>query len=99
MNTALLQLARKLRSELGKQGLSTRRACSVSDIFLCIRKTAEAKRRVRIYSDYGFVPSSYKYRCFIQYVEAVKSDDGWTVTTGWTGAQRARGNGSLVVVQ
>jgi len=99
MNTTLLQLARKLRSDLGKPGLSTRRACSTSDIFLCIRKTAEAKRRVRIYSSAGFVPSSYKYRCFIQYVEAVKSEEGWTVKTGWTGAQRPNGKGSLVVVQ
>jgi len=100
MNTKLLQLVRKLRSELGKPGLSTLRACSVSDIFLCIRKTAEAKRRVRIYSDDRFVPNSYKYRCLIQYVEAVKSEEGgWTVRTGWTSAQRSSGKGSMVVVQ
>lgn len=90
---------RKLRALLGKPGLATRRACDVRDILICMRETANAASRVRVYSSAGFVPNSYKYRCQIQYVEAQKTHDQWNYSVGWTGAQRSRGNGSLVVVK
>lgn len=93
-------MVRTLAAGLGKQGLRTRRACSRHEIFVAIRAARTAKKRVRVYSTAGFVPSSYRGRCEIQYVEAVRSDDGgWQFRTGWTGAQRSRAAGSLVVVQ
>ncbi len=97
--TAITNIIRKLRPALGKPGLATKRACDVRDILIAMRETQNAKRRVRVYSDAGFVPNSYKYRCQIQYVEATKEESGWQFSVGWTGAQRSRGNGSLLVVQ
>lgn len=97
--TTITKIARSLRGQLGKPGLATKRACDVRDILIAIKESAHAKRRVRVYSSDGFVARSYKYRCQIQYVEGVKSDDGWRFSVGWTGAQRPHGTGSLVVVQ
>ena len=110
--TARKQIIKKLSASLGRPGLSTKRACDLGDIKLCIAKTKEAKRRVRIYSSAGFVPNSYGYRCEIQYVEATKvADDfyanyenepvadGWHFCIGWSGAGRSNGRGPLVVVQ
>lgn len=94
-----MAIARKLRAELGKQGLATRRACSIHEIVEAMRATRSAKKRVRIYSTQGFVPSSYKWRCEIQYIEASRTEDGWTFRSGWTGAQRSRASGNLTVIQ
>lgn len=93
------QQLRSLFKQVPAQTKSTARALQREDIRTAIRKIAEAKRRVRVYSREGFVPNSYRYTCRIQYVEAVKTGDGWRVYTGWTGAQRSGANGSLVVVQ
>lgn len=104
MSTASKQL-RELFSRIPNKALQTRRPIDRDDIRIAIRtairisKTREAKKRVRIYSDMGFVPSSYKWRCEIQYVECNRHEDGWKVSVGWTGAQRPRGSGSLIVVQ
>lgn len=59
----------------------------------------QVTRRIRAYSPQGFVPNSYRYRCQIQYVEGVAVEGGWRVTLGWTGAQRSRGQGALIVIQ
>lgn len=99
MTTATSKV-RELRAQLGAPGLKTRRACNVRDILICIQAAQKnAKRRVRVYSGAGFVPNSYRHRCEIQYIEAVKRDDGWHYSVGWTGAQRSNGRGSLMVVQ
>lgn len=95
----ITKIVKPIAANLGKPGLSTKRACTVRDILVAIRESRNAKKRVRVYSSAGFVPNSYKWRVEIQYVEGTKTDEGWTFRTGWTGAQRARGNGSLVVVQ
>lgn len=99
-SAAIRAMVRTLSTGLGKPGLRTKRACSRHEIFVAIRAARTAKKRVRVYSPAGFVPSSYRGRCDIQYVEAVRSDDGgWQFRTGWTGAQRPHGAGSLLVVQ
>lgn len=98
-NKQLMTIARKLRSSLGKPGMSTKRACSIHEIVCAMRATATAKRRVRIYSAAGFVPNSYRGRCEIQYVEAINGESGWEFRTGWTGAQRSRASGNLQVIQ
>lgn len=98
MSTASRQL-RELFGRVPDKAMQTRRPIDREDIRIAIRKTREAKKRVRIYSDMGFVPNSYKWRCEIQYVECNKCEDGWKVSVGWTGAQRPRGIGNLIVVQ
>ena len=113
MKTATI--VKRLAPSLGKPGLSTRRAIDIDDIKICVKKTKDAKRRVRVYSSQGFVPNKYGYRCEIQYVEATKVtdnlpanvelshdeiiSDGWYFRVGWSGAARSNARGPLVVVQ
>lgn len=88
---------RALFAQIPASSLKTRRAIDRDDIRTAIRSAKQAKRRVRVYSSAGFVPNSYRGRCEIQYVEVDVASG--RCFTGWTGAQRPRGNGSLVVVQ
>ena len=90
---------RAIRSSL-TQTLSTARSCDWSRVRVALRAVPQAKRRVRVYAGAGFVPNSYKWTCKIQHVEAtIKDGRVVSITTSWTGAQRPRGQGSLVVVQ
>jgi hypothetical protein len=88
-----------LRSEFGKPGLSTKRAIGADEVREAFAAIPQAKKRIRIYSNQGFVPNSYRNRCQIQYVQADLIDGDWQWTTGWTGAQRSRASGNRVVVQ
>lgn len=98
--TALTQQLRAVRKQVGAPSKSTARSCNWDDVRTALRESTAAKRRVRVYSAAGFVPNSYRYRCEIQYIEISKAVDGrLTVWSGWTGAQRSRGQGSLIVVQ
>lgn len=98
--TTLTKQLRKIKKQLPEKSLSTARACDWEDVRLVLKNLHKAKRRIRVYSDAGFVPNSYKWRCDIQYVEANKAPDGkWHIFTGWTGAQRRQGSGSLFVIQ
>ena len=92
---------RVLRASLaGQPALRTSRACDWSRVRVALRAAATAKRRVRVYAGSGFVPNSYKWRCQIQYVEGLLTNGKATsIYANWTGAQRPRGQGSLVVVQ
>lgn len=96
----ITQIARALRPQLGKPGLSTARACTVRDILVCVRESARAKKRVRVYSRMGFLPNKYKWRATIQYIEARRDADGqWRYFVGKSSAQRSGASGALVVVQ
>lgn len=97
--TTLTKQIRAAKQSLPAKSLSARRACTMDEIRQALRLAATAKRRVRVYSPAGFVPNSYRAKCLIQYVEVTKGADGLTLSTGWTGAQRSRGNGTLQVVQ
>ena len=98
--TTLTKQLRIVRQQVGAPSKSTARSCDWDDVRAALRESKEAKRRVRVYSAAGFVPNSYRYRCTIQYIEIVKGPDGrLAVSTGWIGAQRAGGRGSLIVVQ
>jgi hypothetical protein len=98
--TTLTQQLRAVRQQVGAPSKSTARSCDWDDVRAALREARAAKRRVRVYSAAGFVPHSYRYRCQIQFVEVTKAADGrLTVRSGWTGAQRSRGQGSLIVVQ
>lgn len=92
---------RALRAQLAQhQSLSTARACDWSRVRVALRAVPQAKRRVRVYAGAGFVPNSYKWSCKIQYVEAKIVNGRVTdIGTGWSSAQRPRGQGSLVVAQ
>lgn len=92
---------RALRASLaGQPALRTSRACDWSRVRVALRAAATAKRRVRVYAGSGFVPNSYKWTCQIQYIEVLVTDGKVTrIYQNWTGAQRPRGQGSLVVVQ
>lgn len=95
---------RALRAQLAQQqGLSrvsTARACDWSRVRVALRAVPQAKRRVRVYAGAGFVPNSYRWSCKIQYVEAtIKDGRVISIGTGWSNAQRPRGQGSLVVAQ
>ena len=94
------QALRALFAQVPANSTATARAIDRDDIRLALRKAREAKRRVRVYSDAGFVPNSYRWTCKIQYVEVVKTPDGQVrAFTGWTGAQRSNASGARVVVQ
>lgn len=88
-----------LTAEFGKPNLSTKRAISADEVRAAFAAIPQAKRRIRVYSNQGFVPNSYRSKCQIQYVQADLIDGEWKWTTGWTNAQRSRSAGSLVVVQ
>lgn len=93
---------RSIRASLASMpNTRTARACDWSRVRIALRAASKAKRRVRVYSGAGFVPNSYRWRCQIQYVELTVAPGGriTSVYTGWTGAQRANGAGSLIVVQ
>jgi hypothetical protein len=92
---------RVLRASLaGQPALRTSRACDWSRVRVALRAAAGAKKRVRVYAGSGFVPNSYKWKCQIQYIEVLLTDGKATsIYANWTGAQRPRGQGSLVVVQ
>lgn len=94
------QIISALSASFGKPGLSTRRAISADEVQEAIAALPNAKKRVRVYSEQGFVPNSYRSKCLIQYVEAWRDETGeWVWVTGWTGAQRSRGHGTRVVIQ
>jgi hypothetical protein len=62
-------------------------------------RLAQAKRSVRVYSQAGFVPRSYRWPCPIEYIEARKNAEGlWEMRVGISDAKRAHGKGALVVV-
>ena len=88
-----------LAPDFGKPGLSTRRAIGADEVREAFAALPQAKRRVRVYSEQGFVPGRYRHKCLIQYVEVHLVDGIWQWSSGWTGAQRSRGIGTRVVVQ
>jgi hypothetical protein len=53
---------------------------------------------IRVYSQNGFVPNSYKYRCDIRYFEANRRDGELVIGASTTDAKRSRGVGALVTV-
>jgi len=88
-----------LAPAFGKPGLRTKRAIDADEVATLVTHLGTAKRRVRVYSAWGFVPNSYRNRCQIQYVEAVLEAGVWHISTGWCGAQRSGGSAAMVVVQ
>lgn len=94
------ELIAALTPRFGKPGLSTKRAIDADEVTTALAKLPEAKSRVRVYSSWGFVPNSYKYRSDIQFVEATLDENGdWVWTVSWGRAQRSFGKASTVIVK
>jgi hypothetical protein len=88
---------RSIRSNL-RPTKKTARTISWVDVQKAVRAAKNAKTRVRIYSQDGFVPNSYKWRCQIQWCEVSRVDGTLNIRTGWSPAQRSNAAGNLFVV-
>ena len=76
---------------------STERGLTDDDLRRFVQLQARNKgKRVRVYSSWGFVPNSYRYRCDIQWIETADNEKSYRV--GWSGAQRSGGSGAQCVV-
>lgn len=64
------------------------------------RKRSLTGKSIRVYSFDGFVPNSYKYPAWIDYIERYydKETGKKCFSVSQTGASRSMGNGSLVTV-
>ena len=82
-----------------RKGLSTYREIYESDLNDLIKSCPKAKKRVRVYSQDGFVSNAYKWRCRIQYIEATAKGGEWHIRLGDTSAQRSYGEGAHIVIQ
>ena len=69
------------------------------DVERAYRELPNAERRVRVYSNQGFVPTRHGHRCDIQFVQVDRYGDEWVWTVQWGSAKRSYGHGSLVVVR
>lgn len=98
--TTLTAALRAVRAQLAPVR-STARGCDWSRVRIALRVARDnpSAKRIRVYSGAGFVPNAYRHQCRIQFVELRRAGDEWRLATGWTGAQRSRGAGSLVVVR
>jgi hypothetical protein len=93
------ELLTALAPFFGKPGLSTRRAIDADEVTTALSRLPEATKRVRVYSSWGFVANSYKYRSDIQFVEANRDGENWVWTVQWGRAQRSNGRAAMVVVK
>lgn len=98
--TTLTRTLRAVRAQLAPIQ-RTARGCDWSRVRIALRAAVDnpGAKRIRVYSGAGFVPNSYRWPCRIQYIEIQRTPAGPQICVGWTGAQRSRGAGSLVVVQ
>lgn len=95
----LHDLVEHLSPLFGPQGLATRRSVDADEVAEAYRALPRAKRRVRVYSAAGWVPTSYRYPCDIQYVEATRRGDRWEWSLGWEDARRPDTRATTVVVR
>ena len=87
----------KLRAGVGEYvNRSTRRALTDRDLARFVRLVRRYPgKSVRVYSETGFVPNSYRHRCEIQ---RITRDSAGKITVGWSGAQRSGGSAPLETV-
>lgn len=95
----ITKLVKLLEPQFGKPDLSTRRAVGEKEVRTAYSNLKRAKKRVRVYSSQGFVPTSYR-SAQIQFVEAERDAEGnWVWRIAWGSAGRSHGQGALIVVQ
>ena len=57
-------------------------------------------KRIKVYSNYGFVTKSYNFPCRIQFIEGKRqADGGWDWHIGWENAARKDGVGERIIVE
>lgn len=91
-----------LSPSFGPEGYATRRSINsyeVTDAFEAI-ESRNPKKRVRVYSNAGFAPQTYRYPCQIQFVEASRTQEGdWVWTTGWLPAKGRDRRATTIIVR
>jgi len=94
--------ARKLVTQMEQHGATSRIARRVdedeADELIDEINAHPTAGRIRIYSVGGFLPNSYRYAAPIEWLEAVRTDTGWTVAVGRGDAKRSGGNATRIVV-
>lgn len=88
-----------LAPHFGPPNRATMRAIGPDEVERAYRELPNAERRVRVYSNQGFVPTRHGHRCDIQFVQVDRYGDEWVWTVQWGSARRSYGHGSLVVVR
>ena len=92
----LINDAASLRGKRRNRFLSSTEVNHMRDLD---RKSSLNGKKIRIYSDDGFVPNSYKYNARIDYIERWYDENGKKhFSVGQTGASRSHGNGALCTV-
>ena len=88
-----------LIAEFGDRLKSKLRSIGVAELVTLAQSLSEAKTKVRVYSEAGFVPKSHKWPVSIEYVEAEATETWWRVRVGACDAKRPYGKGNLVVIR
>lgn len=74
----------------------------VEQLLRMILDAADDTHTIRIYCTTSFVPNSYKYRCPLTTLEAVRTtsagDKSWLVSVFLTDAKRSKGHGAFCTI-
>ena len=90
----------ELKHHFGKRGNSSARAVEEEELVELLGHLKPENKRVKVYSNYGFVTKSYQFPCKIQFIEAKRQKDGsWDFNIGWESAARKDGIGDRIIVE
>jgi hypothetical protein len=89
-----------LRSHFGKRANSSARAVGEEELVEAMGYLTPENKRIKVYSNYGFVTKSYNFPCKIQFIEGKRqADGGWDWHIGWENAARKDGVGDRIIVE
>ena len=90
----------ELKHRFGKRGNSSARAVDEEELVELLGHLKPENKRIKVYSNYGFVTKSYNFPCKIQFIEAKRQKDGsWDFSIGWEQAARTGGVGERIIVE
>ena len=90
----------ELKNHFGKRGNSSARAVDEEELIELLGYLKPENKRIKVYSNYGFVTKSYNFPCKIQFIEAKRQKDGsWDFSIGWEQAARTGGVGERIIVE
>jgi hypothetical protein len=90
----------ELKHHFGKRGNSSARAVDEEELVELLGHLKPENKRIKVYSNYGFVTKSYQFPCKIQFIEARRQKDGsWDFNVGWEQAARKDGIGERIIVE
>jgi len=88
-----------LRNHFGKRGNSSARSVGEEELVEAMQFMSSKNKRIKVYSNYGFVNQSHKFPCRIQFIEGRRMpDDSWDWTIGWESGARKNGIGERIIV-